>query len=507
MAKTTPLIDNWTLGRQSDVPINLMKPNASVTLQNFIPNILGHPLVKRAPWSYTYTANPTFTTVSATTTKITGTNFAHYEGGEQFLIFVDQAGHILKETLAGVLSVASATGVGGTGQNAPSVMHLNNLVLPTANSADIGLVDHNGAFTLASASYSTPGGSAVASWDAYLLVADEQNILYFSDPGVLDFDNGSSWIFKQIDSIQGVFPLANTILVFGKKRFDMLTGTTPPPNNDLAFRSGFPYGMCSYTAGKVWNGYVIFANERGIFKTDGTGVADITTRCGLSTAWRNDMQSFTTGWNCAMGLYQNYAIVTVTNASQVEQFTYVFDLSTEPEVGFNMKGFPSVMYAEVALGALASTVISEQDLIFGLSASPQAGRFQPCVSLGTTGGKDANGVAIEYEWISAMNMLGDLGNKRVKRAYLSYDYRLDSPYTEAPTIEYRMGNTPFTSTSWTSLTMPAAGAGRQPLFVNDRGRWVQFRLHGGTAAGTNALALYGLEVEGHENERSKVSSR
>lgn len=510
MADTVPVISDWSRGRVSDLAINLMPADASVTLQNFFPNVLGHPLVLRQAWSYVYSAHADFTFFSGSTTSIKGANYASYTNGTKYQVYVDSSGRILTVTSTGTGALADATGLAGP-QGGPGVMWLDKLYLFDAADSKVWTVDNSGAAV--SASGTAQVGRCGATWLNTLVVAHGRT-LHFSDVALATFlvdgAGGSNFTFPRMEYINGVFPIANNLLVFGPRHMEMIHGTVPPGYNTsdtVLAATGYDQGMATPAAGKMWNGYVIFANEKGLWKTDGTQLVDITTRAGLSTAWRNDWQSFSNGWTCALGIYQNYAIVTVTNGT-TEQFTYCFDLGLKNEVGFNLKGFPTTMYAEVSTGATTATANSEQDLLFGILGAAQAGRFQPCLSVGGTAGKDANGVAIEYDWVSAFYQLGSRAPKRFKRAYWDYALSVTTPYTEAAVWQYRVSNDPFNTISWTTMTAPPSGTTkREPTFVNDRARWIQFRVHGGTGAGTNNLALFGCEIEGHLDESTRASAR
>lgn len=514
MADTTLLTDNWSLARQSDVAPNRMKPNAAVEMLNWIPDVMSAPLVVRQAWEFSYIANADFTYFSPSTTGITGSNFAPFQDGNQ-LVFVDQSGRIMSLNTSGVGSLLDSGGL-GTSQAGPGAFQLDCFVLPGADGAHFPwYVSSDGSGNASATAFVDPFPQAriAASWGAYLLMANggdfangyTQNLrrLWFSDPGALTFTaaNDSYWDFPQVARIMAVVPMANTIIVFGPRDCHILTGDTPPPNDNLSYRPLYPYGLADYNAYGLWNGYIIFANERGVFKTDGTSLVDLTETCFIGQAFRGDMQNFSDGWTCAVGIYQDWALVTVTDGT-VEKFTYVFDLNAE--VAYNFSGFPTRMYAPVAAGPHASQVNAEQDLVFGLYATPQAGRVQPVFAPGNAG-SDANGVLIPFVLQTPYYEMGSLADKRIRRTYLTYKWYNNTGFNETPVIEYSIVDDPFTSPSWTAMTFPPASGGRQPVFVNNKGRWISYRIRGGTSTGVQNLALFGLEVEGHVKESSRSS--
>lgn len=515
MADTQLLTDNWALGRVSDVAPNRMKPNSAVVMTNWIPDILGAPLVLRQAWGKSYIAHSDFTFFSASTTGITGSNYAPFSDGGK-LIFVDQAGRILSLNTSGVGSLLDATGLAES-QGGPGIYHLDTFVMPGSSGTKFPWkVTTNGSGVASAAAYSDPFPKAVvgASWGGYLLMANGGDFansytinprrLWFSDPGLFTFTaaNNSYWDFPQVERIMAVVPVANTIIVFGPRDCHTLTGDTPPPNNNLSYKPLYPYGLADPNAWGMWNGYIIFANERGVFKTDGTSLYDITETCGLATAFRGSMEQFSGGWTCAVGVFQDRAHVTITDGS-AEQFTYVFDLNDE--VGYNFTGFPTRMYAPVAAGPHASVVNAERDLVFGLIGNPYAGRMQPSYGQGTGAGADGNGVVIPFALQTPFYELGSLADKRIRRTYLTYKWISSGGFTETPVIEYAIVDDPFNAPSWTAMTFPPAANGRQPVFVNNKGRWISYRIRGGSAAGVANLALFGLEAEGHQHESSRSS--
>lgn len=515
MATTIPLTDNWSIGQVSDVAPNRLKPNSAISLRNLVPDWMNSPLALRGGFEYAYIANPDFTSFSASTTGVKGSVMAPFQDGNK-LLFLDQAGRILSINTSGVGSLLDSTGIAEVVAGQP-FFHLDKEIIVGGSGTKFPWnVTTNGSGVAAAAAYADPFPKATVgtSWGAYLLLANggdfansyaiNQRRLWFSNPGLFTFTaaNNSYWDFPALERIVAVVGMANSIIVFGPRSCEILTGDTPPPNNNLTRRPLYPYGVCDETAIKLWNGYIIFANERGLFKTDGTSLVDLTEQAGLINAWRTDFYNFGGSSTCAVGIFENFAVITVTNGT-TETFTYIYDLVNE--IGYHFAGFNTVMYAEVNLGPHAATYASEQDLVFGLQNLGQAGRMQPVFDTSTTAGKDANGAVINFELVTPLYELGGLMDKRLRRLYLSYLWDNSSPHTETPIVEYNIVNNPYASPSWTSMTFPPSGNKKEPSFVNDKGRWVQFRIRGGTAAGIHNLSLFGLELEGHARSSTRSS--
>ena len=527
MAQSFQLQALWSGGMVSDIPPNLLDPvkkGQSPYMLNMLPNWFNAPLTARSAWEYGYIQHTDLTTVSASTTKVTGTNYAPFIDGNQIVI-VDQSGRII-----GINSGGSATLLDGTGLATPQcsqgIFHLDRFMLPANDGAHFPwYVSSNGSGTASATAYSDPFPKCrgFASWGGYLIAynggdfansyTQNRRRIWFSDLGAFTYTaaNNSFYDARALEEVMAVVPSGNGLIYFGRRRCQMLTGTTPPSGTDvgdLVLVDLYPYGLADYNAWKLWNGYVIFANEKGVYKTDGTSLVDITAATGLRQSWLGDMQYYSTGYTCALGVFQDYVFVTVCNASQVEQFTYVFDMAHE--IGFKFSNFGTLMYAEINSGAHSETDASEMDLLFGLATAPQFGRVQPVFQPSTATGKDPNGAPVVFDWQSCFYQFGTNDEKRLRRMWPSYQIDRTTA-TDDVIWQVNTQNDPD-NPSWGTLTSPqsTSGAifrGREPVMLNRKTRWFQMRVHGGTGSnGTNGFQLYALEAEGRPLEGSRSSS-
>lgn len=519
MASPGLLTDNWSKGQISDVAPNRNPPNSALTMLNWIPDFGAAPLMKRAAWSYAYTAAASLaTSVSTSSTGIYAIGYMQFTDGPA-VIAIDQAGRIIELKNSGTGVLLDATGLAEAPINNP-FWHLDRCIIPGSSGTKFPWqVTTNGSGTAAAAAFSNPFPKAKhgCSWQNYLLMsnggdfADSYNIkrrrTWFSDPFLLTFTAANNSYLDWPDEIRAVVPMTNALVGFGDHACWIATGDTPPPNNNLVLRDLYPQGVLDARSIAMWNGYIIFANSTGIWKTDGTSLVNLTDRCGLSTQYKALTGSFTLSWTQAGGVFQNRYHLTTCNDSGVEQSTIVLDLNMES--GYMFSGLPTRCYASVQTGPWASTIASAQDLLFGVNNVAQVGRLQPAYDQTAAGKADANGVVIPYTLTTPFYQMGTAAEKRFRRLFLNFD--LDtSTGGDTPEIAYAITQAPSTANpTYTSMTFPTTtGQSRQPVFVNDKGRWISFRIRGKQSgpSGTTRLFLYSMELEGHSKDGSRSSA-
>jgi hypothetical protein len=88
--------------------------------------------------------------------------------------------------------------------------------------------------------------------------------------------------------IRGMAALPNVMLWFGDKSTARIRGTTPPPNTDMQVDDPvFNYGVSDARSIAVNGSVACFANDIGVFLTNGTSFPeDLTKSCGISNYWR-----------------------------------------------------------------------------------------------------------------------------------------------------------------------------------------------------------------------------
>ncbi len=516
MSKVTTLTSRWAAGMRSDLLGEVMPPNSAINMLNMIPGTGLAPCMLRNGWGKAYTSASDFTGFSASSSSISAVAWAPFNQPDQCLIAIDQSGRIIRVTVAGVGSLLSGSGTGAAVQHQP---WFHKGVLYIGNSLATGYPwTVTSAGTAAAMSGTVPYARTGASWGEYLLMSnggDPANSYtinprrtWFSDVGGTTFTMSNNSYHDWPEEVIKTVPLTNAIVAFGYRECWMLRGTTPPPNSDLIFDHLWAQGAIDPNTVKKWNGSVVYANADGVFLTDTTANPNLAKKYNVQRDYQQDFESFTSGWTAAGGLHGDFYILTVCNGSGVEQFTWVFDLAHER--AFRFKGFPTKMYAEAANPGQASTISSTRDLLFGLTTMSNVGRMQPCFSAGANdfNGVDANSVVIDWELHTALYRLGTNEVKRFRRAFFSYDW----DNTAAGTIktQYNVTNNPTSGpqTGLTTVTTFPTGLGRQPVFVNSRGRWISLRISN-TTPGSSAIknfSLYGIDLEYHPIEGSRSST-
>lgn len=516
MSSPVKLTDNWALGMRSDRESVNMPPNSAINLKNIIPGQGNGPAQLRNAWGYAYTGAANFTAASAGATSIPAVFWAPFHSGAQCLLAISEDGAIMRVTIGGVLSLLHATGTAAPVTHQP---WFHKDVVYIGNSAGTGypwtVVTAGTAAVMAG---DVPKARTGCSWGEYLILANggdpaasyalKPRRIWFSDPGLATFTTANNSYQDVPEEVIKVVPVKQGLIAFGYRSTWLIEGTTPPPNSDLTTTDLWPQGAVDQNSIKKWNEYVMYANAEGVFKMDTASNVNLTKRCEVSRDYQSDFEAFTTSWTAAGGIFGDFYILTVCNSTGVEQFTWVFDIARE--VAFRFFGFPTKMYAESANPAQASTISSPRDLLFGSNAIANVGRMQPCFSAGASdlSGVDANSVVIDWELFTALYKLDTNDTKRFRRAWISYDW--DNTGAGAIKSEYTVTNNPAAGLGGTMVTVTTfpTGRGRQPIFVNDRGRWIALRFSN-TTPGTSAIkniSFHGIDIEAHSLEPSKSAT-
>jgi hypothetical protein len=511
MAKPTILTMDWALGMRTDVAANLMPHNAAGNIKNMIPGYGLAPIMIRSGWNKAYTGASDFSAVDATPSRIESLAWAPFPA-DPSLIAIGNNGAIFRLRPSGVVTELHATGTGGAAAH-PPFWHFDRMIIPSQSiTVYPWQITYSGTTdTPAAFSGDVPKAKVGASWESYLLLANggdpsaayalNPRRIWYSDPGLVTFTMTNNSYIDCPDEVVRIVPMTNGQFVFGYDRCWLISGTVPPnPSTttpaDTVIRELWPQGTCDGRSVCKWGEYIIFANAEGIWKTDGTSCSNVTAAAGVSRGYKGDMINFVTSFSAAGGVMGDWYFLTVLNASRVEQFTWVVNL--RDNVAFKFFGFPTLMYASVQSAPTGSNISSPEDLLFGLTTMTNVGRMQPCFDAGGVAGTDANAVVIDWELFSAMYDLGSPVEKRFRRAYFTYNW--DNANSGVVKTEYTVTNNPFTGTAGlTTLAQLPTGVGRQPLPVNNRGRWIAFRFSNTTPGTSNVknFALFGLEVEGH----------
>lgn len=301
-------LQNEFLGMQQDSPRDQLPSGALWNCVDFIPQYLGAPLRGRGP------ANSYYTIPSSTkwvVTLFSGT----LGGGSVNMAGMDDGNYYTHAS-------SSALGVGGILQN--PFLHRTGTT-PLAIIPGSTPKSYDGT-TYQSLAGSPPGGIYGDVWNDRSLLANSSGNpqrIWFSPVGDAagTWDTTNSWLDTKT-AITGVAAIRTGIMVFHQATTGLITGTTPPSATtigDLTFRDpAFDVGCLGPQTIAKYNDTVIWADQRGIYQSDGNTIKDLTAAGGMSTYWRGIAPSSP---NFIVGGHNSYC------GAGIIRDTYVISLS------------------------------------------------------------------------------------------------------------------------------------------------------------------------------------
>lgn len=155
-------------------------------------------------------------------------------------------------------------------------------------------------------------------------VSGSENRSYFSvtpTDGTNTAFNSSQWdsansYIDHDEAITGYAALANQLLIFSSSKTERIIGSTPPPGSDM---DRAPVGAVGCTDARsivVQEGNALFANPRGVYLTNGSGFASLTTEGLIETYWQSLFAGYDpASWTVAAGTWRSFYFVTIMNGS------------------------------------------------------------------------------------------------------------------------------------------------------------------------------------------------
>lgn len=500
MAQTQLVGRNFDLGFITDSPRDQLPRGAVYRMRDYIPQ-LSAPARKRGG---TKIASADLNALSAAT-SLSGVGWAPFPD-DPHLIAVSEAGKVYQ------IKTFDNTGgsfVGASGLAAlthPPFWHKDMMILLQAL----------GAAAASPQKYHKPAGYAVAalggtppqarvgwSYGDYLALANGYvggtlfaNRIWYSDVGAPEgvWDTGTSF-WDMPEEIVGGMLLRNVQIVWGYSQTWMLTGDTPPPGGNFERRDLFKGNGCMDARSiAAYREYAIWANNTGVWKTDGATLTDLTYRGGISNYWREKVSGFNfkQGWSAAAGVYRGFYFITVTNAAGAHVTTLVCDL--DREVWFEFTNFHVTMYASRSSGPGTSLAAGSEELFVANHHSPRVDSVAACWEPSSTNSNDADGTAVLPQVETGFYKLNSSGLKRIRRGYLSYDIRTAgaSPYLQVASIVSPEDETYDNLTPTLKTTTKIE---RRPFDVRRKAPGVALLISQvGASADTR---LYDIELEGH----------
>lgn len=276
---------------------------------DFIPEYLGAPLRGRGPANSYYTIPGVTLWVTALFSGVLGTGSVNVAGLSDGNYYVSGNGTPL--------------GAGSMLQN-PFLHRTGSTPLMVSPGTTPKSYDGTTYQTLAG---SPPAGIYGDVWNDHTLLANSAanpQRIWFSPVGDAagTWDTTNSWLDTKA-AITGVAAIRTGIMVFHQATTGLITGTTPPSATtigDLTFRDpAFDVGCLGPQTIAKYNDTVIWADQRGIYQSDGNTIKDLTFAGGMSSYWRNiapsKQQNVVSGTHsyCAAGIIRDTYMISLSS--------------------------------------------------------------------------------------------------------------------------------------------------------------------------------------------------
>ncbi len=446
-----------------------------------------------------------------------GIGWADFNGVPAHLVIAGDRSAIKIDANRGVTSVGSVT---STGTCSRMVAHRDKLIF-CSQKGDEPIQIWDGSSNVAAVATSPTGVVDVCTYEDYSVAVGGNNV-YFSNPGDASTWSAGTSFIKMPDDVVAVSSLRNVIVVFGASSIYRIRGSVPPGNgpSNMVVETLAPnmQGTIDSRSIAYYANSLIFANDQGVWQTDGTSLKNLTEKFGVQQYWKELVEKLNAGNSKFAVAWQHrgyyfitigYFYVTAGITHRVYLDTLVFDLDRGACYRMSNMGF---------LGAANALIggIDDCSLLYQ-NPSDNTGRigtisqiFDPTVS-----GVDGNGGVIQpsietgylrgflrlhRKWISSP------GLQTWRYMYLTYDLDgggvLSLSYSADPTTDSN-GNVPYTPLA----SAPGATAGRQririPVMVTANGLAFKIAVQPSGNAWTS-FRLYEVEVDFYPRETSRI---
>ena len=449
-ASILPLVKGMT----RDYSVDSLPDGFVWDMKDFIPQRRGTRMESRAAWQY-YT-----TTLGST---LWGGYYARFAKGERmyWLATPGGGGHALinhVDPVTGAVVIGVDSGLASMVQNGVMLRERvyffdgSETVIPIWVSFD-GTTQTNG-----SVHASAPKASVGAVHKDRLVVGYGSDI-YFSP---LETDGGPLGTWDPISKISvskqvtGLGTLGGKLLCFHASRISRVQGQIAPANlvdsdmyvDTLTDQVGctIPQTICA------WNENLVFADERGVYLTDGASVRNLTEQGGIGDFWRDIYATRAAAPSVSAGIYFDYLVVSVL--AEGGSYTLLCDLNTRGWFRFTNLSIQAMVPSEgtseeIFAGLNIGRLIRLSNMFKG-STLVEIG-VPPEIMIDQI---DGNGVPVLPEMQTGWARLGEESPKQMRFVFVSYRHQsYEHPAIEdAVEVLYRKDPTVTTDmTAFTSL--------------------------------------------------------
>ena len=490
MASPVQLPDAFA-GMMQDVPRDRLPKNKAWNIVDYIPAILGAPIAERGGWAY---ASSALTDYDASATYAKGVFFAPFAGGSQ-LLAIDDHSHLLEITS---ISTGVDKGVAVAPKQIP--LFFNKLVILPSPDGTTAPYKYDGSAAPGALSATVANGQYGAVYGDRVWLGNvsgnTQRIFASAPSDPTTWDLTDTWLDVSAP-ITAVAALPTVLLVFMEDHTARFRGTQPPPQEDISIDDPlFQYGCIDARSVAVSGSYCVFANQEGVFLTNGTAFpTDITLACGIKQYWLSLLAGYSAStWTISSGWYGNYIVLTIMNGTTFVD-GFIFDVRTSSVV--RISNLDAAMMAP-AIGV-------QQELYVASRKHPRLYSLSSMFNTpGSTFAKDGDGTAVLPVWETPFYDEGkSFGSQRWRNAYLEYDLR--DPGGQLPTMTLEVCFSPEAGAPYTVLAPTLAATTQKTgmrVPIRQKSRGAGFKVTRQNAS--SDARIYSLAAEVYQREGSRL---
>jgi hypothetical protein len=497
----TAIESDWSLGMVRDLPRNAIPTGGAYTLTDFFIERPGM-LYKRGGSSYLSSA-------IAGLANTVGIATPEFPGDPRVISEVSDGGATrwLYDVTSGTPTAGASIGNRQTYENM-SAFYIDRLVVTSGEPesgpylAPLKVYLSAGVMTTAPLGGSPPLAKISCVHAGRLVLAnthDYPDRIWFSPDIDIEntWDTANSWIDTGAP-ITGLASIQGVLLVFSRGRCQRILGDIPPahvdsagnPSTNMSLQPLGDVGCIDARTICYANNLCYFANEHGIYSTNGAGFDSLTQRpnaTGISGLWQDTMRNFAPalGAVVSMGVYQNmFLLVSVIHNSGVKsQFLCYLPSSSWVQLA-------STINATMFATSFAPT----HELYIGSPLDTRVRKLSTMWQPSATTKNDAEGTPVTPVWESRL-VSTSVGLKRYGFAHLTYDMRdaaSDNPMLQTQIATGLEADSGFASVPSSPLGETTA-ATRQRFTVYKDSQGLSYRLSQQNASAKSEI--YFLETE------------
>lgn len=468
---------DWSKGMVRDAPRTAIPPSA---LYNSVDWLLHKPgiMQKRGGTEY---AGPAMSGQDYAGSVI----YAPFPAGAKLLVVNGGEGSIY-ECTSGAM-----TDLGGS--NAPDDSRAvfrpgatSYVVFPDP-AGSVAPVAYDGSAAPANLGGSPPAGRFGCVYKTRLVLggtaANPQRIYFSPTPDIASaWDTTNSWIDADYE-ITGFAATNNMLLIFSQGHTERIIGSTPPPGSDMDKSVIGSIGCTDARSIVVQENNVLFANPRGVWLTNGSGFASLTTEGLVESYWQDLFSGYDPAtWSIAAGIYRSFYFVSIMDGTTLIDTL----MCNVPRRAWWRLSNINACYMTQSVGA-------DDELYYADRVDPRVVKISGIFSPSSSNKNDANGTAVEPVADLRLNGTGP-GLKHFGFGRLTFDMRdsaSDNPQL-AVSVAAGIEATTFAAAPESPLS-ETTDADRQRVTIGKVSQGVNIRLDQTNAS--SKTEVYALEVE------------